>query len=155
MNAIEQLQLDRARPSDRTHLLAINPQHRNHLNHIAQHYNAQRIDYRHNLSTRLNTNTRYLSLHNHLDRELNALKAASQTASQTATKTQPPGQNIILLEHFDLLITYCQNRPGSPLSLLWQHLDQTRKLPAPLWIVLPPRLIPDTWNRDRLKTLTL
>jgi len=143
MNPIAALQLDRARPSDRIHLLGL--QQPTQLDPIARHYNAHRIDYRQNLRDRLKPDHRFLSLQNHLDRELQAI--------QTAAHQTPNHCPIAILEHFDLAIAYYQSRPGYTLKPLWVSLEQRRKLPVPLWIALPIRQIPETWNRDRQKLL--
>jgi hypothetical protein len=143
MNPIAALHLDRARPSDRIHLLGL--QHPEQINPIAQHYNAHRIDYRQNLHNRLKPSTKFLSLQNHLDRELQAI--------QTATQNTPQNHPIAILEHFDLAIAYYQSRPGYTLKPLWVSLENLRKLPVPLWITLPIRQIPETWNRDRKQLL--
>ncbi|HEY9809363.1 MAG TPA: hypothetical protein V6D13_08470 [Halomicronema sp.] len=132
MQTINNLQLPPAKPSDRPHILLIENVDETHLQHISFYNNAKRINYRQNLLNRLKPADKFLLLHLHLDRELNAIRfICAENKSE-----------VIILDKLDYLITYLAISPNSILSLFWQKLSTMRHLEAVLWIVLPPTLTP-------------
>jgi len=57
---------------------------------------------------------------------------------------------MVLLQGFDLVLTYLRVQKDSPLTSFWQILRQHRKLAVPLWILLPTALLPPAWDHDRV-----
>ncbi|NJK99763.1 MAG: hypothetical protein HC910_04030 [Spirulinaceae cyanobacterium SM2_1_0] len=133
-------ELHRAEPANQIHLLLWDAPRDLELNKLASYVNGDRLSYRDDLLQRLDSGSKFLNLDAYLDRELAALKAMCDRT------TRP----LILLEDFDWLLTYLRVRPsGGNLKLLWSNLQQTRKLPCRLWIVLPPALAPKDWPAQR------
>lgn len=145
MQTINNPQLPPAQPSDRPHILLIENFDEAHLEHISFYNNAKRINYRQNLLSRLKPADKFLLLHLHLERELNAIRSICSENKE----------NIILLEKLDYLITYLAIQPNPPVRLFWQKLSTMRHLEAVLWIVLPPTLTPPpVWPEKQIFRLS-
>ncbi|MEH1892412.1 MAG: hypothetical protein V7K92_24180 [Nostoc sp.] len=132
-----------ARPDDRIHLLLWDTPDENELVRIAFDNNAQRVNYRKNLLQRIHPGENFLTLHHDLDLELDAIKSMCSGV----------GKQVVLLEGLDCLITYLQVTSGSHITLLWQQLEETRKLEKLLWILLPQQLAPKNWPSERIKRI--
>ena len=144
MTAIANLLLRDARPDDRAHLLLWDMPNEPELQHIAFYNNAHRVNYRENLLGRINPSDRFLTLHHHLDRELETIKSICSGVSK----------QVVLLEGLDCLITYLYIHSRSHITLFWNNLEKTRKLEKILWILLPHKLVSKTWPEDRIKRIS-
>jgi len=133
------LNLRSAKPSDRPHLLVWDTPDEVELQQIALYNNAQRVNYRQNLLSRVKPGDRFLVLHQYLDRELNAISSIGASADKP----------IVLLEGLDCFITYLYVQPASPISLFWQKITDMRHLESLLWILLPSKLVHDGWAETR------
>lgn len=132
-----------ARPDDRIHLLLWDTPDENELVRIAFDNNAQRVNYRKNLLQRIHPGENFLTLHHHLDVELDAIKSMCCGVSK----------QVVLLEGLDCLITYLQVTSGSHITLFWKQLEETRKLEKLLWILLPQQLAPKNWSSERIERI--
>jgi len=130
----------RTRPSDRAHLLLWDTPNPFELDQITRYNNAQRVNYKDNLSQRTDPNAKFLTLHHQVDEEMAAIQAICE-------QTVKP---VVLLEGLDCLITYLNVQPGNYTTLFWSSLENTRKLQSLLWIILPLKLAPKTWSETRL-----
>ncbi|QIZ72618.1 hypothetical protein [Oxynema aestuarii] len=139
MNSIRHLQLNQGRPEDRAHLLVWDTPNHRELETLAFEQNAKIVDYRHHLLARQPPGERFVLLHLHLEREIAELKGICAAAIEP----------IVILTGLDCLITYLSARRDSPLRLFWSKLEQTRKLESRLWIVLPSKLVPSDWDKNR------
>ena len=126
------INLKNAQPSDRPHFLLWDTPNQAALQQIAFYNHAQLTNYRDSLMGRIDSQDRFLLLHQHLDRELNAIRAIC-SASHCP---------IIILEGLDCLITYLSAHSTSHKNLFWQKLLTMRQLENMLWILLPTKLIP-------------
>ncbi|MBF2068021.1 MAG: hypothetical protein IGS39_26940 [Calothrix sp. C42_A2020_038] len=138
---INDLRLREARPSDRPHLLLWDNTNDLDLKQLALYENAERISYRDNLISRTPATSRFLKLHLHLARELDAIK------NMCMNRSKP----VVLLCEFDCLITYLRTEPEAKLTFFWKNLDTTRHLESVLWIILPRKLAPTDWDENRVK----
>lgn len=143
MTAIASLPLRDARPSDRAHLLLWDTPNPIELDQIIRYNNAQRVSYRENLMQRITPGSKFLTLHHQIDEELEAIK------SICAQAVKP----VVLLEGLDCLITYLNTQPGNHTTLFWSSLENTRKLPSLLWILLPHKIVPKTWSDTRIQRI--
>lgn len=141
MTAIANILLQ-ARPDDRIHLLLWDTPEEADLQDIAFYNNAHRVNYRQNLLSRIEPNTRFLALHHYLERELAEIKSLGTGVNK----------KIVLLENLDCLITYLYH-PGGHIGLFWSNLEKIRKLEKTLWILLPSLLAPSTWPEERIKRI--
>lgn len=135
MSDLRNVNLRQPKFSDRPYFLVWDTPTPDQLDQLAHQENAQQINYRENLLSRLPPDHNYLNLHNYIDREINTLKTLC------ATTTNP----LILLEQFDLFITYLTSTPKSSISLFWEQFLQLRQLACPLWVILPQTLVPPQW----------
>lgn len=141
MQTISNLQLREAKPSDRPHILLWDSPNEVDLEQILYYNKAQRINYRDNLLSRIDeSKDRFLLLHEHLDRELEAIRSICSQATD----------EIVLLEGLDYLITYLSVQPSNALASLWHRLSQMRQLESILWILLPTKLTPPNWPEKRM-----
>ena len=131
--------LREVRPSDQAHLLFWDEPTPAGLHYLTTYNNAQLHHYRDRLQQRLQPRQKFLHLHHHLPQEIADLTELCHTCQKS----------IVLLQGFDLLLTYLRVQPNSPLSSFWKTLDLHRKLAVPLWILLPTALQPPQWHRDR------
>lgn len=150
MTAIVSLPLRDARPDNQAHLLLWDTPNPFELDQITRYNNAQRVNYRENLLQRTRPDAKFLSLHHQVDEEIGAIQAICEQAVKP----------VVLLEGLDCLITYLNVQPGDYITLFWSSLENTRKLRSLLWIILPHKLVPQTWPKARLiripaHTLTL
>ncbi|WP_017302749.1 hypothetical protein [Spirulina subsalsa] len=143
MPATPNLLLRNARPDNQIHLLLWDRPLEPQLEHLVFYNNAERVNYRQNLQQRLPKNTRFLTLHLYLERELEALKSICKNSQKS----------MILLEGLDCLITYLHTQPESSMPLFWHYLKQLRNLETLLWILLPSRLKPPDWPKNRLYSI--
>jgi hypothetical protein len=141
MLAINNLSLKDAKPTDSPHLLLWDNPNDLEIQHILFNNNAQLISYRDNLLSRIKPQQKFLSFQDKLWQELEEIKKFS-------TDTTKP---IVLLKDMDILITYLYSYPQSPLSLFWNNLANMRHLQSILWIILPTKLNPPTWNINRFQ----
>lgn len=136
------LSLKSARPDNQPHLLLWDSPSEAELAELAFQNNAQRVNYRTHLLSRIPQNQGgFLVLHHYVDRELEAIKSMSWGVKKP----------IVLLENLDCLIAYLRIQPGGQITLFWKHLEKTRKLESLLWIVIPPILKPSNWPEERVK----
>ncbi len=142
MPAIANISL-RARPDDRIHLLLWDTPEEAALQDIAFYNYAHRVNYRQNLLSRIDPNTRYLALHQHQERELASIKCLGTGVDK----------QIVLIENLDCLIAYLQMHPSGHMQLFWSNLEKTRKLEKTLWILLPRLLAPKTWPEERIQRI--
>ena len=142
MTAIANLLLRDARPDNQAHLLLWDTPNPFELDQIARYNNAQRVNYRDNLLQRTRPDTKSLTLHHRVDNgeEMAAIKSICEQAVKP----------VVLLEGLDCLITYLNVHPGDYITLFWSSLENTRKLQSLLWIILPYKLVPQTWSESRL-----
>ena len=126
------LVLTTAKPSDRPHFLAWDNPHDLAVNQLCFYNQAEKIDYRLNLLNRINPNTQFLILHQHLDREIKAIRDICANANS----------RVVLLTGLDCLITYLTIHPRGQVSIFWQRLINLRQLKAILWLLLPTPIIP-------------
>lgn len=140
MTAISNLLLRNARPDDRAHLLLWDTPNPVELTQLALYNGAQQVSYRDHLVQRIAPNARSLALQNQIDEELDAIRSICEQAVKP----------VVLLEGLDCLITYLNTQPGDHITLFWSTLENTRKLPRLLWIILPHKLAPKTWPEARL-----
>lgn len=140
---IKDLRLLDVKLRDRPYLLLWDTPNDPEIRQLAYRDNAEVISYRTDLLGRIEPESRYLSLHYQLERELAAIRAI-------CAKTDKP---IVLLKDLECLITYLQVQPKSPVTLFWQNLLNTRHIESILWIILPHTLIPFNWEESRLKRL--
>jgi hypothetical protein len=142
MTAIANLLLRDARPSDRAHLLLWDTPNPFELDQITRYNNAQRVNYRDNLLQRTDPNAKLLNLNHRVDagEEIAAIRLICEQAVKP----------VVLLEGLDCLITYLHVLPGDRITLFWSSLENTRKLPSLLWIVLPHKIPPKNWPESRL-----
>ena len=144
MTAIANVLLRDARPDDRAHLLLWDTPNPIELGHITRYNNAQQISYRDSLIQRISPDAKFLTLHHQVDEELEAIKSICEQAVKP----------VVLLEGLDCLITYLNTQPGDHITLFWSSLENTRKLPCLLWILLPHKLAPKTWSETRIKRIS-
>jgi hypothetical protein len=140
MTKIGNILLRDARPDNQAHLLLWDTPEENELTRIALYNNAHRVNYRENLLERIKPDEQFLTLHHHLDRELQAIKSICSKV----------GNQVVLLEGLDCLLTYLQIHSSGHITLFWNNLEKTRKLETLLWILLPHQLAPKTWSENRL-----
>lgn len=142
MTAIANLLLRDARPDNQAHLLLWDTPNPFELDQIARYNNAQRVNYRDNLLQRTRPDAKSLTLHHRVDNgeEMAAIKSICEQAVKP----------VVLLEGLDCLITYLNVHPGDYITLFWSSLENTRKLQSLLWIILPYKLVPQTWSESRL-----
>jgi hypothetical protein len=150
MTAIANLLLRDARPDNQAHLLLWDTPNTFELDQITRYNNAQRVSYRENLLKRTRPDAKFLTLHHQVDEELAAIKSICEQAIKP----------VVLLEGLDCLITYLNVQDGDYITLFWSSLENTRKLRSLLWIILPHKLVSQTWPKARLvripaHTLTL
>ena len=138
---INDLKLREAKPCDRPHILLWDTPNDLELRQIAYRENAECISYRIHLLNRIQPQSRFLTLHMQLERELNSIKAI-------CTETNKP---LVILQDLDRLITYLLVQPESPITLFWQNLFNTRHLKSILWILLPSKLTPTNWDENRIQ----
>ncbi len=143
MTAISNLPLRNARPEDRVHLLLWDTPNPVELSQITLYNGAQQVSYRENLIQRISPGAKFLTLHYQVDEELEIIKSICDQAVKP----------VVLLEGLDFLITYLNTQPGDYITLFWSSLENTRKLPRRLWILLPHKLAPKTWSEARLKRI--
>ena len=136
MQTISSLKLREASPRDRPHLLLWDTVNDLELRQLAYRDNAECINYRTHLLSRINPQSRFLALHYQLEQELDAIKAI-------CANTNKP---VVLLKDLDCLITYLHVQQESPITLFWQNLFNTRHLESILWIILPSKLTPPNWH---------
>ncbi|MTJ07070.1 hypothetical protein [Anabaena sp. UHCC 0204] len=141
MLTINNLYLKDAKPTDSPHLLLWDNPNGLEIQQILFNNNAQLISYRDNLLSRIKPQQKFLSFQDKLGQELEEIKKFS-------TDTTKP---IVLLKDMDILITYLYSYPQSPLSLFWNNLANMRHLQSILWIILPTKLNPPTWNINRFQ----
>lgn len=129
IDVINQLALDKVELRDRPYLLYTDKLSKPALSHLVFRYTADRVSYRDDLIKRHTSISKsgYLNLQLHTSREIEAIKQICENA------TKP----IVLLEDLDILLTYLQTRPHSPLNLFWRNLAAVRHLACPIWILLP------------------
>jgi hypothetical protein len=139
------VKLRNARPSNQAHLLLWDTPTEAALNQIAFYNNAQRVNYRQDLISRIDPGDRFLNLHLYSDRELDAIKTLCRNA-------QKP---MVILEGLDCLLSYLRISPDGRITLFWNALKETRKLDALLWILLPTAFLPPTWPSDRTHTISI
>ena len=139
MQTLSSLPLRNAKPSDRPHLLLWDTPNEADLEQISFYNHAERINYRDNLLSRIDSKERFLVLHQHLDREVDAIRAICSKSSH----------KVVLLEGLDALVTYLYAQPSIRAALLWQKLSNLRHLESILWILLPNKLAPPNWTADR------
>ena len=144
MIMLNNLPLKDARPHNQAHLLLWDNPQENELMQLSFYHNAQRINYRENLLSRIYPDQSFLSLHHYLDRELDAIKSLCMGVNKS----------IVLLEGLDCFITYLHVQ-GHNISLFWSNLEQTRKLETLLWILIPSNLAPGDWPKERLQQINL
>ncbi len=133
------LKLPDAKPEDRPHLLLWdNPTEVDLLSLLCDN-KAIRVSYRQNLLTRLSSH-QFLVLHQRLDEEFNAIRSICATNYNRT----------IILEKLDYLITYLSVQSTFPMELFWQKLSELRHLEAVLWILLPAKVLPLNWPRQRV-----
>ena len=144
MTAIANILLRDVRPDDKIHLLLWDAPNEPELQHITFYNNAHWVNYRTNLLQRLNPGEQFLALQYYLDRELEAIKSICSGVDK----------QVVLLEGLDYLITYLSSRSRSSTTLFWNNLEKTRKLEKILWILLPYKLAPKTWPKDRIKRIS-
>lgn len=137
---IKDLKLQNVKLRDRPYLLQWDTPNDSELRKLAYCDNAEVISYRTDLLRRIEPESRYLSLHHQLERELAAIKAI-------CANTNKP---VVLLKDLDYLITYLHIQTESPITLFWSNLFNTRHLESILWIILPTQLVPPNWD-ERLK----
>ena len=142
MIMLNNLPLKDARPHNQAHLLLWDNPQDSELIKLSFHYNAQRVNYRENLLSRIYPDQSFLSLHHYLDREIEAIKSLCMGVNKS----------IVLLEGLDCLITYLYAQ-GHNTTLFWSNLEQTRKLETLLWILIPSNLAPGDWPKERLQSL--
>ncbi|BAZ16488.1 hypothetical protein NIES4071_83650 [Calothrix sp. NIES-4071] len=138
---INDLKLREARPSDRPHLLFWDTPNDLELKQLALYENAECISYRNNLISRTPATSRFLKLHLHLPRELEAIK-------NVCTEVSKP---VVLISDLDCLITYIYTEPDTKVTFFWKNLETTRHLQSILWIILPRKLAPVDWDESRIK----
>lgn len=143
MTAISNILLRDARPDDRIHLLVWEKPNESDLQHLIFYNNAHLIRYRENLLRRIDGEEKFLALQHNIDRELEAIKSMCIGVNK----------DIILLEQLDCLISYLSVQVNSNTTLFWKNLENTRKLEKLLWILLPQKLVPQTWPETRLKII--
>lgn len=144
MNTIANLLLKDALPDNQAHLLLWDTPHEAELAQIAFYNNAHRVNYRENLLQRLAPDEKFVTLHRHLERELEAIRSIRTAVDRS----------MILLEGLDCLITYLSVKTDAPITLFWNNLEKMRKLEKPLWILLPSKLSPPNWPSNRLRRIT-
>jgi hypothetical protein len=130
-------------PSDRAHLLLWDTPNPIELDQIIRYNGAQQVSYRENLLQRITPGSKFLNLHHQIDEELEAIKSICERAVKP----------VVLLEGLDCLITYLNTQPGDHITLFWSSLENTRKLPRLLWILLPQKLAPTTWPDTRIQLI--
>ncbi|XHX78440.1 MAG: hypothetical protein RBJ76_29160 [Stenomitos frigidus ULC029] len=140
MTAIARLLLRDARPDNQAHLLLWDTPNPFELDQITRYNNAQRVNYRDNLLQRTDPSAKFLTLHHQVEEEMAAIRSLCNQAVKP----------VVLLEGLDCLITYLNVQPGNHITLFWSSLENTRKLTALLWIVLPHKLVPKAWSESRL-----
>jgi hypothetical protein len=138
---IKDLKLRDATPRDRPHLLLWDTPNDLDLKQLALYENAECVSYRDNLLKRTSNTSRFLTLHIHIARELDAIR-------QTCAEVQKP---VLLLTDFDCLITYLYVQPEAQITSFWTNLYTTRHLQSVLWIILPRRLAPPDWEEKRMQ----
>jgi len=135
--------LRNAKPNDSPHLLLWDKVDDDQLRSLAFYDDAEVVSYRENLLSRLPPQSRFLALHQELDRELRSIREICHNSQK----------KVVLLRDLDCLITYLQIQPNSPITLFWQSLFRMRHLESILWILLPKKLTPPMWTDDRLQRL--
>lgn len=143
MNVIEQtgLILKNATPRDRAHILMCAAPDDFMLDHLCLEQNGQRVSYRADLSDRLHSDQTHLALNYHLDQEIDAIRGIC---------LRHQNHSFVLLTELDCLLTYLRVvQDGSSEDFL-KKLERLRQLQTPLWILLPPRLVPDQWPSERV-----
>lgn len=140
---INDLRLREAIPSDRPHLLLWDTPNDLQLKQLALYENAECISYRDNLISRTLSTSRFLKLHSHLPRELEAIKNICKEVSKP----------IVLLSDLDCLITYLYTEPDVKVTFFWKNLETTRHLQSILWIILPRKLAPVDWDKSRIQCI--
>jgi hypothetical protein len=114
IDAINQLALDKVELRDRPYLLYTDKLSKPALSHLVFRYTADRVSYRDDLIKRHTSTSKsgYLNLQLHSSREIEAIKQVCENAAKP----------IVLLEDLDILLTYLQTRPNSPLNQFWRNL---------------------------------
>lgn len=138
---MENHSLQDAKPTDRPHLLIWNHPTALELERLCFENNAQAVNYPNNLLSRIDPSDQFLTLHHHIDREIDAIR-------NIAAKSNRP---IVVLKGLDYLMTYLHVRHGATDQALTQKLRELRQLHCLVWILLPSKLIPKNWPQERVK----
>lgn len=143
MQRIADLPLKDAKPSDRAHLLIWDTPNEMELRELRLYNQAYRVSYRTDLLNRIGeTSSSFLMLDRRIEREIKAIRDLCATA--------PKNKLIVLLEDLDCLITYLSIQSDGIRDQFWRKLIDLNHLERRLWIVIPSKIVPHNWPRDRL-----
>jgi len=135
--------LKNAKPNDSPHLLLWDEVDDAKLRSLSYRDDAEVVSYRENLLSRLPPQSRFLALHQELDREIKAIEDICKTTTK----------DIVILRDLDCLITYLYVQPEARITLFWESLSRIRHLESILWLLLPSKLAPPNWSEHRLYRL--
>jgi len=128
-------------PRDRAHILRCVAPDYFRLEHLCLEQNGRMASYRADLIGRLQGDQARLALNYRLDQEIDAIR---QICSQHRNYA------FVLLTELDCLVTYLKAARDGSQQVFLKKLELLRQLETPLWILFPPRLIPDQWPSERM-----
>lgn len=141
-----ELILDDAEPRDRMHILRCVSPDELILERLCFEHNGQMVSYRANLIGRLQGDQMRLILNYRLDQELDAIRMIC---------SQNRHRSFVLLTELDCLLAYLKAAQDEWHRVFIGKLERLRQLETRLWVLLPPRLVPDQWPAERIKDFSL
>lgn len=133
--------LKSAMPRDRAHILICAVPDYFLLERLCLEQNGQMVSYRTNLAARLQSDQTHLALNHRFDQEIDAIREICM---------RHRNRSFVLLTELDCLLAYFRAAQDGSSGVFLKKLELLRQLETPLWILFPPRLVPDQWPSERV-----